>query len=152
MERDEFIKNLGLGLIAVCGASSLAACSSKGTPSPSTTTVGGGGGSNTVSVDLTTKLLNVNDQIVSAGVLIFRIAASNVPASFVATESICPHQGGGLSFIPAKSYIQCNLHQSEYSETGTVLQGPVGFPSGSTRALKIYNTTIASNTLTVTVA
>jgi len=145
MEREEFLKKLSMGLITVCAFSGLQACSSKSTPSPTNN----GGSNNTV--NLSTSIPNIGDQVVigSGNVLVFRIAAGNSSSSFVATEAICPHQGGSLSWINAKSYIQCNLHSSEYDNTGKILQQPVG--GGTTRALKIYATSVSGTTLTVTV-
>lgn len=151
MEREEFIKKLSLGLITVCGASGLVACSKANTTPNSNSNYNGGG--STSSVNLSTSLLNVGDQVIIGGgnVLVFRISTGNTPNSFVATEAICPHQGGGLSWIPGKQYIMCNIHSSEYDDTGKVLQGPQN-SSGTTRALKIYATSITGTTLTVTIA
>jgi cytochrome b6-f complex iron-sulfur subunit len=145
MERDEFIKNLGLGLIAVCGASTLAACSNKTTPNPNSN------GDKTVTVDLAAKLKNVGDQVVTGSILVFRIAAGNAPASFVATEAICPHQSGNLNWINSQSLILCDLHAAQYKNTGAIIRGPQN-SSGVTRALKIYSTAVNGTNLVVTVA
>ncbi len=147
MERDEFIKNLGLGLIAVCGASTLAACSNKTTPSPAPTNNGG----KTATIDLAAKITNVGDQVVTGSILVFRIAAGNAPASFVATEAFCPHQSGNLNWINGQSLILCDLHAAQYTNKGAIIRGPQN-SSGVTRALKIYSTTVTGNNLVVTVA
>jgi len=148
MDREQFIKNLSLGLIAVCGASALGSCS-KSTQTPSPANNGSG---STVTVNLSTSLINIGDQVVINGsVLVFRIASGNTPSSFVATESLCPHQGGSLSWVPAKSYILCNLHASEYTNTGSIIQGPQN-SGGSTRALKIYSAVVTGTNLVVTIA
>lgn len=156
MERDEFIKSLGFGLALVCTGSCLSGCGKGGdegpepkpNPNPNPNPNPGG---NTATVNLASQLMAIGDQVTTGGVLFFRIAAGNTPASFVATESICPHQGGNLIWKKAENRVQCQLHFSEYGSNGAVIQGPQG-TSGSTRTLKIYSTAISGNTLTATIA
>jgi cytochrome b6-f complex iron-sulfur subunit len=151
MERQEFLKTLGISFAVVCASSCLSACGSKGnTGTPSLTPPGGGGTGNTVSISISSKLANIGDQTTMNGVLFFRIATGNTTSSFIATEALCPHQGGNLVWLNNQSKIQCQLHQSEYTTSGTVTQGPQG-SSGNTRALKIYATTISGDTITATV-
>jgi Rieske Fe-S protein len=66
----------------------------------------------------------------------------------VATEAICPHEGGNLLWQQSSNKIQCDKHSATYSSSGTVLSGPIG--GGSTRALKIYTITLTGTTLTAT--
>lgn len=155
MERNEFIKSLGFGLALVCTGSCLQSCGGKGsegTPEPKPNPPGnGGGGGSTASVNLINQLLNVGDQATANGVLFFRIATGNVSSSFVATEAVCPHQQGSLVWKQSLNRVQCQLHFSEYSANGAVLQGPQN-TTGTTRTLKIYSTAISNNTLTATIA
>lgn len=153
MERDEFIKSLGLGLALVCTGSCLSGCGKSGNDGPEDKPDPGpgGGNTNTATIDLSTELKAIGDQAKANGVLFFRIAAGNTPASFVATESICPHQGGNLVWKQADNKIQCQLHFSEYATNGSVLQGPQG-TTGNTRTLKIYSTSISGTKLTATIA
>lgn len=156
MERDEFLKSLGLGLALVCTGSCMSGCGkgSDGPEKPPTNPPpggGGGGGGNTAVVDLATQLKAVGDQAVVNGVLFFRIAAGDTAGAFVATEAICPHQGGNLIWKQADNRVQCQLHQSEYATSGAVLQGPQG-AAGNTRALKIYSTAVSAGKLTATIA
>jgi len=153
MERNEFIKSLGFGMALVCAGSCLSACGSKGDdpkpddkPDPKP-----GGGGNTASVNLSTQLMAIGDQVTTGGVLFFRIAAGNAAASFVATEAVCPHQGGNLMWKQGISKVQCQLHFAEYSSNGAVTQGPQG-AAGSTRTLKIYSTAVSGTTLTATIS
>jgi cytochrome b6-f complex iron-sulfur subunit len=158
MERDEFIKSLGFGMALVCAGSCFSACGSKGDdpkpgdkPDPDGDNPGGGGGGKTATVNLSSQLQAIGDQIVSNGVLFFRIADGNAASSFVATESVCPHQGGSLVWKQANSKVQCQLHFSEYSANGSVTQQPQA-AGGSTRALKIYSTAVTGTTLTATIS
>jgi cytochrome b6-f complex iron-sulfur subunit len=154
MEREEFIKSLGLGLALLCTGSCMSGCGKGGTGTPDPETkppVGGGGNGSTASVNLASQIMAIGDQVTVNGVLFFRVAAGNVPASFVATESVCPHQGGSLVWKQALSKIQCQLHFSEYGTSGAVLQGPQN-SAGNTRTLKIYSTVVSGTTLTATIA
>lgn len=152
MERNEFIKSLGLGMALVCTGSCFSGCGSKSddaTPSP--TPDGGTPSAGTkVNVDLGTQLLTVGSFLSTGGVLFVRLAAGNAPASFAATQASCPHQGGALNWIQANNVIQCSLHASRYTSAGAVVAQPND--GGTTTALKVYTTTVTGNTLTATVS
>ena len=154
MERNEFLKSLGLGLALVCTGSCFEACKKGdgGDNNPNPGTGGNNGGSDKkVSVNLSQQLLSVGDQVTTQGVLFFRVAEGTQASSFVATEAICPHQGGNLVWRQADNLIQCQLHFSEYKKDGAIIQGPQN-TSGTTRALKVYAVAISDNMLTATVA
>lgn len=142
MERDEFLKSFGLGLALVCTGTCFQACK-KGGNDPDDDD---GGGSNSITADISS-LTAVGNQTTVSGVLIFRVAEGSQNSSFVATEAICPHQGGTLSWLQTNNRIQCGLHQAQYSASGSVLSQPVG--GGSTRTLKIYTTSLSGSTLTI---
>lgn len=150
MERDEFIRSLGLGLALVCTGTCFQACKKGGNddtgePGPNPP----GGGDNKSSIDISTKITNVGDSTAVNGVLFIRIAAGNQVSSFAATEAVCPHQGGNLVWKSGEQRIQCQTHFSEYSSSGAVLSQPQG--GGATRALKVYALTLNGNTLTAAV-
>ncbi|QIL39010.1 Rieske 2Fe-2S domain-containing protein [Pedobacter sp. HDW13] len=149
MERNEFIKSLGLGVAMVCTGACFSACGKKSdSPEPSKPNGGGVPPGTTASVDLTTQLLTVGASLVVSGILFIRTASGNASTSFVATQAACPHQGGALSFIQASNYIQCALHSSRYTTTGSILAQPND--GGTTSALKVYALTVSGNTLSAT--
>lgn len=158
MERNEFIKSLGLGVALICTGSCMSGCggskSDDPTPSPGGGTgggTGGGGGTGTkVNLDLSTQLLAVGTSTTISGVLFVRLAAGNAVSSFTATQATCPHQGGGLNWIAASNLIQCSLHSAQFTAAGVVTRQPVG--GGSAGALSVYSLAIAGTTLTATVA
>ena len=152
MERNEFIKSLGLGVALICTGSCMSGCGSKSEdPAPSPGGGGGGGGTgNKVSLDLGTQLLTVGSFTSTNGVLFIRLAAGNALSSFTATQATCPHQGGGLNWITASNLIQCSLHSAQFTAAGAVVRQPVG--GGSAGALSVYSLAIAGTTLTATVA
>lgn len=149
MERNEFIKSLGLGVALICTGSCLSSCGgSKDDPAPS----GGSGGPApgvTASVNLASQLLSVGSFTSVNGVLFVRIATGNATSSFTATQATCPHQGGTLNWIAASNLIQCSLHSAQYTSAGAVIKQPND--GGTTSALKTYPLTLSGTTLTATV-
>lgn len=153
MERNEFIKSLGLGIALVCTGSCMTGCGSKGDdPAPNNGGNGGTGGNTgtKVNVDLGSQLLTVGAFLASGGVLFIRIATGNAASSFVATQASCPHQGGALNWIQASNVIQCSLHSSKYTTTGSIVAQPND--GGTTSALKVYALTVSGSTLTATIS
>lgn len=152
MERNEFIKSLGVGIALVCTGSCLSSCGGKkDDPTPG----GGGGGGGPavgtkVNVDLASQLATVGSFIALSGVLFVRLAAGNNVSSFAATQATCPHQGGALNWIAATNVIQCSLHASQYTSSGTVVKQPND--GGTTSSLKTYALSISGTTLTATVS
>ncbi len=146
MERDEFLKSLGLGMALVCTGACFAGCGSSGGDDETPVPTPPPGGS---SVDLNTRLLAVGDQFKVGTVLFVRIAAGNAATSFFATEATCPHQGGALQWKTDRNIVQCQLHFAEYRQDGTVIQGPQN-SSGATRTLKLFPVTVTGTTLTAT--
>lgn len=145
MERRDFLSNMGITLAIACTAG-LAACGGKGDdPAPNPNPNPNPGGGDRLTVNLATQLPNINDYIISGGVVLIRLAAGNVPASFSAVTSTCTHQGCTLSGFNGGK-IECLSacgHGSKYNPDGTVSNGP------TTTALTKYTVTISGTTLTV---
>jgi cytochrome b6-f complex iron-sulfur subunit len=148
MEREEFLSKLGIGALAVCMGSCLAACSKSGDATPSN---GDNNGSSnkppasgtTITTDLSSSLTAVGDSKVSDGVIIVRIATGNTASSFTAVQVACTHEGTPIGYNNSQNLFICPLHGSIFSKSGAVVQGP------ATTALKQYTGTITNNTLTV---
>jgi Rieske Fe-S protein len=149
MERDEFLKTLGISLAMVCAGTCLQSCGKgdddTGTPTPPGG--GGGGGGNTASVDVSS-MTTIGSQTRANGVLFIRTAATNVTASFIATEASCPHQGSELNWQQANNRIQCTNHFAVFNTSGTVISQPTN--GDTTRNLRIYPVTIVGTTITAT--
>ncbi len=153
MERQEFLKTLGISFAAVCAASCLSSCGGKdastpSNPNPPVTNPPVATGS-TVSANLSS-LATVGASTKVSGILFFRIATGDTPSSFVATEAICPHQAGNLNWFQNQNLIVCDLHASQYQQNGSVVSQPQG--GGSTRTLKIYSTTVNSTSVVATIS
>jgi cytochrome b6-f complex iron-sulfur subunit len=153
MERNEFIKSLGLGMALVCTGSCFSACGGSKSDDPAPTPGGGTGGGTSitkVNIDLNSQLMTVGSFLATGGVLFVRTAAGNATSSFVATQAACPHQGGALNWIQSSNLIQCALHSSQYTPSGAVIRQPSD--GGTTTSLKVYSLSIAGATLTATVS
>ncbi len=152
MERQEFLKSLGISFAAVCAGACLSACgggddtSTPGNTNPPPT--GGGGNPTTVSANLS-DLTTVGSSIKVSTVLFIRIAAGTAPASFVAIQNFCTHQGSPLNFFQAENIIRCSNHQAQFTTTGTVTSQPQG--GGSAGNLKTYATTVNATQITATI-
>jgi len=136
MERDEFLKSLGLGLALVCTGTCFQACSKGGDDESSPS------GNSGASVDIST-LATIGSSKIVSGVIFFRIAASNDLSSFIATQSKCPHEGvERLTWDSSQSHIVCTQHGSTFSSSGSLVAGPAA--SG----LKAYKLSLTGTTLT----
>jgi cytochrome b6-f complex iron-sulfur subunit len=158
MKRGEFLRSLGLSTSTLmafyCLGTTMTACgSSDDDPEPnpgggSTTGITGTTTGNAINfkVDLTNnavaKLKTPGEAVIIGDVLVAFTTASQ----YVALTKICTHEGNPVGYRKAQNDIQCPSHQSEFTLTGAVKQGPATSP------LKAYKTTLSAdgNTLTVT--
>jgi len=101
------------------------------------------GGSANFTVDLGTQLIAIGSSFASNGVLIARLAAGNTPASFVAVQQACTHQGTSINFVSSNHTFLCPNHGAEFSTTGANVGGQ------STSALKVYSISITGTIMTV---
>ncbi|UKJ08786.1 ubiquinol-cytochrome c reductase iron-sulfur subunit [Solitalea lacus] len=148
MKRNEFLAKLGIGAALVCTGSLMEACGGGGDdPAPSS----GGGNTSAVNFNLNVDadLPNVGSSKTRQGIIVVRTATALAASSFVALEAVCPHEHGTIFYDQTNNRLECSLHSSRYSLSGSVINGPVG-ASGSTRALHLYNITLTENTLTIT--
>ncbi|MGE7775701.1 ubiquinol-cytochrome c reductase iron-sulfur subunit [Chitinophaga sp. NPDC101104] len=146
MERRDFLSGMGATLAVLC-AGGLAACGGKGDdPAPVNPPGGGGGGNVKLTVNLANDLTAVGSFMIGSGVVLIRLAAGNVPASFAAFTSTCTHMGCTLSTYNAGKIVcgsTCG-HGSQFNTDGSVANGP------ATNPLPKYTVNINGNTLTVT--
>ena len=138
MERRTFLGTLTGPVVAAC-AVCMGACSKSSS---------GGGTSGAVSanftIDLASNLTTVGSSLVSNGVIVVRLAAGNVPASFTAVQVACTHEGTAIGYNASAGKFICPNHGSTFSTTGAVTLGPAA------TSLKTYNVAIAGNIMTIT--
>ncbi|MCF0061894.1 Rieske (2Fe-2S) protein [Dyadobacter chenwenxiniae] len=159
MKRGEFLRSLGLSTSTLmafyCLGTTMTACGSSDNepepePNPGT---GGSGVSGTTTgtainftLDLTkddTKKLKTAGESQVFGDVLVALTTTN---QYVALSKICTHQQSTVGYRKAQNDIQCPTHQSEFSLTGAVEQGPATSP------LKAYKTTLSTDGNTLTVA
>lgn len=145
MKRTEFLNTLGIGLAAAC-TGCLASCGKGGEPSPS-----GGGNPPPVppagvnfNLDLNNDIKSVGESKTTSGVIVVRLAPSNVVGSFVAVQVACTHEGTSIAFNGTQGAFVCPNHGSIFNDAGVVTTGP------ATTNLKKYTIAINGTTLTVT--
>ena len=68
----------------------------------------------------------------------------NSGGTFIALSSVCTHSGCTVGYSSASDNIICDCHNSVFSTSGSVLQGPAGSP------LKKYNVSREGDILTIT--
>jgi len=144
MERNEFLAKLGIGTLAVCMGCNMVSCSKSGSPGPSNGNNTPPAGT-TVNIDLNSTIKNVGDQTVNNGIIIVRLATGNTASSFTAIQVACTHEGNSINYNNSQGIFICPVHGSEFSKTGSLLQGP------ATSSLKQYTVSVTGTTLTVTV-
>lgn len=144
MDRKEFLSAFGFGLAAVCTGGCLTSCSKGGADS-----AGGGSGPTpptgvNFTVDLNNEIKNVGESVTKNGVIVVRLAAGTAAGSFSAVQVACTHQGTSIEFKSNLGNFVCPNHGSQFTTTGTVLNGP------ATANLKRYKIAVTGNTMTVT--
>jgi len=129
---------LGAALQA-CGSSPTSPSSAPALSSVSGTLVNG---NLSIAIDAASPLATVGGaatvQVSTGTYLIARTAQS----TFVALTAICTHEGCTVSGFANSVYV-CPCHGSEFSTSGSVVQGPASSP------LKQFPTTFANNIVTV---
>jgi cytochrome b6-f complex iron-sulfur subunit len=134
MNREEFIKQLGVAALLTCTGSSILGCSSQADPAPSNADF---------TLDLTSSqyaaLNTVGGSVAANGIIIARLSTTE----FVALSRACTHEGTAVNFRSSQNDFLCPNHGARFSTTGSVLEGP------ARSALKKYNTTLTGTSLRV---
>jgi len=134
MNRDEFLKQLGIAALLTCSGSAMFGCSSENEPAPSNADF---------TLDLTSNqysaLNTVGGSVTANGIIIARLSTTE----FVALSRACTHEGTGVNFRSSQKDFLCPNHGARFSISGAVLQGP------AQSALKKYNTELTGTSLRV---
>jgi cytochrome b6-f complex iron-sulfur subunit len=157
MKRGEFLRSLGLSTSTLmafyCLGTTMTACGSgdNEAPEPVDPGTGGSGIAGTTTgnaINFTIDLTKVTDLKTKGKFQIIgdTIVALTDAGTYVALAKRCTHEGSNVQYRLAQNDFWCPTHQSEFSTTGTVEQGP------ATTALKTYKTSLSAdgNTITVT--
>lgn len=135
MDRKEFMNLLGLSVGGMVVASCFGGCTNDSEDEEAATL--------DFTLDLNdsanTALKNNGGFLVRNGVIV----AKTVAGAFIAVASACTHQGTTVQYQGNNNRFFCPNHGSNFSESGSVLNGP------ATRPLKQYNTLLTGNILRV---
>lgn len=133
MNREEFLKQLGIAALVTCSGSALFSCS-QNDPAPSYVDF---------TLDLTTgqnsALNTVGGSVSANGVIVARLSTTE----FVALSRSCTHEGTGVNYRSNQKDFYCPNHGARFSTTGAVLQGP------AKTSLRRYNTELTGSSLRV---
>lgn len=135
MNREEFLKQLGITAWLTCTGSVILSCS-QDDPAPAASTLD-------FVLDLTLSqnaaLNTVGGSLAVNGIIIARLSSTE----FVALSRACTHQGTAINYRAGQNDFLCPNHGSRFATSGAVLQGP------ASTALRKYNTELTGNNLRI---
>jgi cytochrome b6-f complex iron-sulfur subunit len=134
MNREEFLKQLGITALLTCTGSAMIGCSNNDEPAPSNADF-----TLDLSASQNAALNNVGGSLSSNGIIVARLSNTE----FVALSRACTHEGTGINFRSSQNDFLCPNHGARFSTTGAVLQGP------ARASLKKYNTELTGNSLRI---
>ncbi|MDF1575024.1 MAG: ubiquinol-cytochrome c reductase iron-sulfur subunit [Bacteroidales bacterium] len=125
MNRRQLIKNIAAGTATVFIVPSLLSSCQKeelgpenGNTDPS---------DNTLTIDLNNS--NFSSLVPEGGSMVVNnIMLINTGSGYIALSSVCTHQGCQVSYNHSNQNLPCPCHESIFSTTGTVLNGPASSP------------------------
>lgn len=139
MTRQEFFKLAGLGAAA---AVALPTCIAGGliTSCREEEDVPSAPSNVDFTVDISSGNLSANGGfMVKNGIVIARTNTG----SFLAVSAACTHQGTNVNYNASSNNFTCPNHGAQFSNTGTVVQGPAN------KNLTVYNTSLTGTTLRI---
>lgn len=146
MERQEFIKSLGIGFIAACSGACLSSCGKSNDNKPIVKLPEPG---TIVSANLST-ITSVGSFTKVSNVLFIRLTEGDTVNSFLAVQANCTHENGDLIYIPGNNNIQCQKHSARFATDGSVINGP--FSGGTVTPIKVYALKVTASTLEATIS
>lgn len=150
MTRKEFFQKAGFGaavlLVPACIAGLATSCS-KDNPEPANNQ--NPTGTVPTNIDFTIDVSNGNlanngGSLVQNGVIVAKLLDGS---GFIAVAAGCTHAGTIIDYKKDSNSFNCSNHGSNFSSTGTVLNGPNN--GGSASNLRKFNTTLTGNSLRV---
>lgn len=134
MNREEFLKQLGVAALLTCTGNVMFGCSSQSDPAPANADF---------TLDLSSSqystLNTVGGSVAANGIIIARLSTTE----FVALSRACTHEGTAVNYRSSQKDFLCPNHGARFSTTGSVLQGPAN------SSLRKYNTTLTGTSLRV---
>lgn len=140
MDRRQFLELTGMTAGAFVLANCLSACK-KDEEEEDTSPVG------PTNIDFTLDLtLSANASLNGNGGFVYKdgvIVARTLSGNYIAIAQSCSHEGTTITYQGSSSRFNCSSHNSNFSESGAVINGP------ATRPLRQYNTALSGTSLRV---
>ena len=134
MNREEFLKQLGVTALLTCAGGAMVGCSTQNDPAPANADF---------TVDLTSgqyaALNTVGGSVSVNGIIIARLSTTE----FVALSRACTHEGTAVKYRTNQNDFYCSNHGARFSTSGAVLQGP------AQASLRKYNTELTGTSLRI---
>ncbi|MEI8110912.1 MAG: Rieske 2Fe-2S domain-containing protein [Chitinophagia bacterium] len=143
MERRQFLEKVTAPVTIACLSCMGMGCSKSANNSNNTNSTTPPSNVN-ITINLNSQLTTVGSSVAQNGVIVVRLASTNVAGSFVAVQESCPHQGVSIAFFANSSTFICPSHGAVFNTAGSNIGGQ------QTGALKVYAISISGSTLTVT--
>lgn len=145
MNRRDLIQRVVMGTtVLVLSPSILQSCTKEPADNPGITPAGGNPPSGKIELDLTvasnSSLTSTGGSMIVQGIIIVNTGNGN----YAAFGSACTHQGTTIGYNASAGKFICPQHGSEFSISGSVVNGP------ATTALKGYPVSKSGNILTIT--
>jgi cytochrome b6-f complex iron-sulfur subunit len=134
MTRKDFLVQMGIGAGAAALLSCVTGCSNTNNVSPSAPTAD-------FTIDLTA---SANHALLTKGGFIYQsgvIVAFTNKGVYVALSEACTHEGYNVQYDPQSDSFYCPAHGSDFSDNGSVNNGPASV------GLKSYTVTRSGNSL-----
>ncbi len=136
MNRRDFLIQMGVGAGAAAFLTCIGACNNTNTAIPAAPNAN-------FTLDLTlpanTALLTKGGFVYNSGVIV----AYTTKGTYVALSQTCTHQGGTVQYDSSTDSFYCAAHGSDFSDSGSVNNGPASV------GLKSYTVTKSGSTLHV---
>lgn len=134
MNREEFLRQLGVAAMLTCAGSTMVGCNTQNDPAPA---------SADFTIDLASSqyaaLNSVGGSVSVNGIIIARLSSTE----FVALSRACTHEGTAVNYRSNQKDFYCSNHGARFSTSGAVLQGP------AKASLRKYNTELTGTSLRV---
>jgi len=140
--RDSIQKFVLGGTVLFLAPSVLKSCSKDSTTDP------GGGNTPPAGTNVTIDLAladNVSLNTSGGSKIIKNIIVVNTGSGYIALSSVCTHQGCTVGYEPTSGNILCPCHGSQFTKTGSIVNGPAATP------LQSYPVSKTGNILTISV-
>jgi cytochrome b6-f complex iron-sulfur subunit len=136
--RELILRTLLGGATIILAPAVITSCSKEETPGNNNTS-----GGDKLTIDLTNASYSALNTAGGSVIVQGKIVTNTGNNVFIALDSVCTHNGCTIGYNQTANNFPCPCHQSVFSATGAVINGP------ATTALKAYAVSKSGNILTI---